>query len=79
MNNHMPYLPFDLPKSRRSPRTLQQITAEKIQQLKSKSLTQLGECFAKFIPKNLLRQTDAGALSRSRIFTKENIFWAFFS
>jgi len=75
----MPYLPFHLPKSRRSPRTLQQIMAEKIQRLKSKSLTQLGECFAKFIPKNLLRQTDTGALSRSRIFTKENIFWAFFS
>ncbi len=75
----MPYLPFHLPKSRRRPRTLQQIMAEKIQQLKSKSFTQLGEYFAKFIPKKLIRQTDSGALSRSRIFAKENIFWAFFS
>lgn len=79
MNNRMPYLPFFLPKSRRNPRSAQQIMAEKIQQLKDKSFTQLGKCFAKFIPHQQLRQADFGQSSRSRIFTKEHTFWAFFS
>jgi len=76
----MPYLPFHhLPKSRRNPRSAQQTMAEKIQQLKDKSFTQLGKCFAKFIPHQQLRQADSGQSSRSRIFTKEHTFWAFFS
>jgi len=39
----------------------------------------LGECFGKFIPKQHLCPTASGALSRRRLFSKENTFWAFFS
>jgi hypothetical protein len=53
--------------------------AEKIRILKEKSFSQLGECFAKFIPHKYLRQSESGPLSRRRVFTKENTFWAFFS
>jgi hypothetical protein len=79
MNNKALYLPFHLPRSRRSPRSAQQKLAEKIQQLKDKSFSQLGECFAKFIPDQFLHQAESGLLSRRRIFSKKNIFWAFFS
>ena len=47
--------------------------------LKEKSLSQLGVCFKKFIPQNLLKQSDRKHHSRQRIFSKENTFWAFFS
>jgi len=78
--NIAPYLPgLQLPKSRRKARSSQQILAEKIEHLKLKSFSQLGECFGRYIPKEYLQPTESGALSRRRIFSKENTFWAFFS
>ncbi len=39
----------------------------------------MGEVFGSFIPHTLLKPEQKGAMSRRRIFSKENTFWAFFS
>jgi hypothetical protein len=78
--NTIPYLPgLHLPTSHRKARSPQKILAEKMQQVRLKSFSQLGECFGRFIPKQYLQPTESGALSRRRLFSKENTFWAFFS
>lgn len=64
---------------RRNPLSLQQILAEKIALLKQKSFKQIGEIFGQFIPSKLLKPEQAGDMSRQRLFSKENTFWAFFS
>ena len=64
---------------RKKPRSTQQILAEKVEKMKQKSLSQLGTCFGKFIPNKHLRPSSAGAMSRQRLLSKENTFWAFFS
>jgi len=73
------FLPFQLPRLRCKARSSQQILAEQIQRLKQKSFSQLGECLGKFIPARYLHPAPSGALSRRRIYSKENTFWAFFS
>lgn len=78
--NEMPMLPgFHLRTLRRKPRSAQQKLAEKIALLKQKSFKQIGEVFEKFIPRTFLKQEQDGAMSRRRLFSKENTFWAFFS
>jgi len=80
MQNQTPLFPnFHLQTLRRKPRSAQQILADKVAQLKQKSLSQLGECFGKYIPGHYLLPATSGALSRRRLFSKENTFWAFFS
>ncbi len=80
MKNMTLFLPgFHLSTLRRKPRSARQILAEKMEQLKQKSFSQLGECFGKFIPNQYLRPAESGALSRQRFFSRENTFWAFFS
>lgn len=80
MQNSTPLFPgFHLQTLRRKPRSERQILADKIQQLQHKTISQLSECFHKFIPKDCLIPTRSGQLSRRRFFSKENIFWAFFS
>lgn len=80
MQNPTPLFPgFQLSTLRRKPRSEQQIMADKVEALKQKSLSQLGKCFGKFIPSLSLHPTKSGALSRRRIFSKENTFWAFIS
>lgn len=80
MDNHSLYLPgFHLQTLRRTPRSARQILADKAAQLKQKSLSQLSECFGQFIPKHCLRPSESGALSRQRLFSKENTFWSFLS
>jgi len=39
----------------------------------------MGELFEDFIPRTLLKPERNGVMSRRRIFSKENTFWAFFS
>ncbi len=74
------YLPgFHLATLRRKPRSAQQILADKLSDLKQKTFVQLGECFGQFIPKKYLHPADSGSLSRRRLFSKENTFWAFLS
>jgi len=60
-------------------RTARQRLADELAAAKTRTLEQLSECFGEFIPKRLLVQNDTGKHSRSRIFTKETTFWAFFS
>ena len=80
MKNSTPVFPgFHLRNLRRKPRSEQQKFAEKMTLLRQKSFKQIGEVFKKFIPKNLLKPEQAGAMSRQRLFSKENTFWAFFS
>ena len=64
---------------RRNPRAAQQKLAEKLALLQQKSFKQIGEVFEKFIPHALLKKEASGSMSRSRLFSKENTFWAFFS
>ena len=80
MKNTTPMFPgFHLQTLRRKPRSAQQKLAEKIALLKQKSFKQIGEVFEKFIPSSLLKPEQAGAMSRRRLFSKENTFWAFLS
>jgi hypothetical protein len=64
---------------RRKPRSVQQKLAVKIALLQQKSFKQIGEVFEKFIPRALLKPESSGVMSRRRLFSKENTFWAFFS
>ncbi|MCP4096564.1 MAG: IS4 family transposase [Planctomycetaceae bacterium] len=79
MKNTTPMFPgFHIQTLRRKPRSTQQKLAEKLALLKRKSFKQTGEIFDKFIPHSLLRPEPTGAMSRRRLFSKENTFWAFF-
>lgn len=80
MKNMTLYLPgFQIESLRRKPQTAQQILAKKLAELKQKTFSQLSECFGEFIPKHCLRPSKSGSLSRQRLFSKENTFWAFMS
>ena len=80
MKNTTPMFPgFHLQTLRRKPRSAQQKLAEKMALLRQKSFKQIGEVFEKFIPSALLKPEQAGAMSRRRLFPKENTFWAFLS
>ena len=80
MKNTTPMFPgFHLQTLRRKPRSAQQKLAEKLALLQQKSFKQIGEIFEKFIPRTLLKPEKEGAMSRRRLFSKENTFWAFFS
>jgi len=80
MKNTTPILPgFHMRTLRRKPRSAQQKLAEEMTLLKQKSFKQIGEVFDKFIANSLLKPESSGAMSRRRLFSKENTFWAFFS
>jgi hypothetical protein len=80
MQNTTPILPgFHIETLRRKPRTAAQLIEKRMAILKRKSFKQIGEVFGKFIPASLLRPESSGAMSRRRLFSKENTFWAFFS
>jgi len=70
---------FHLLTLRRRPRSASQKLVEELAKLKQKSFSQLSVCFGQFIPNLYLCPTLSGALSRRRIFSKENTFWAFLS
>lgn len=74
---HLPGL--DLPKRRQPVRSVQQKWADERAKFKLKSFNQLSECFGQFIPSQYLESTDSGSLSRNRVFSKRNTFWAFLS
>jgi hypothetical protein len=80
MKNTTPMFPgFHLQTLRRKPRSAQQKLSEKLALLQQKSFKQIGEVFEKFIPRTLLKPEKEGSMSRRRLFSKENTFWAFFS
>ena len=78
MQNTTPFFPgFHLHTLRKKPRSTRQILVQKLALIKQKSLTQLSEYFREFIPDKFLLPSSVGSLSRRRIFSKENTFWAF--
>lgn len=80
MRKLMPLLPGFHPRvMRRKPRSVQQKFAEKMALLKQKPFKQIGELFEDFVPSTLLKPERNGAMSRRRLFSKGNTFWAFFS
>jgi len=79
MTNKVLFLPFHLPRAHRKARTAQQILADEMKRLKQKSFSHLGEYLGKFIPSRYLDPESSGSLSRRRIYSKENAFWAFLS
>ncbi len=80
MKNMTPMFPgFHIQTLRRKPRSAQKKLADNMALLKQKSFKQIGEVFEKFIPGSLLKPEEAGPMSRRRLFSKENTFWAFFS
>lgn len=70
---------FHLSTLRRAPRSVRQKLAEEQVRIRRHSLIGLGACFRRFIPTTCFAQHDEGHFSRRRLFSKENIFWAFFS
>ncbi len=80
MKNTTPMFPgFHLQTLRRKPQSAQQKLAKEMALLKQKSFKQIGEFFENFIPCSLLKPEQVGKMSRRRLFSKENTFWAFFS
>lgn len=80
MKNTTPLFPgFHLQTLRRKPQSAQQKLAKEMALLKQKSFKQVGEFFENFIPRSLLKPEQTGKMSRRRLFSKENTFWAFFS
>jgi len=80
MKNTNLYLPgFHLSTLRRKPKSKAQKLADQIDKIKQHSISQLGEYFDRFIPKKHLENNKKGKLSRLRLFSKSNTFWAFFS
>lgn len=80
MLNTTPIFPgFHIQTLRRKPRSERQKFEEEIMLLRQKSFKQIGEFFEDFIPSAFLKPEQAGAMSRQRLFSKENTFWAFLS
>jgi len=80
MKNTNLYLPgFHLATLRRTPRSASQKLADELARIRHHTINQLGESFTGFIPKRFLQPEKSGKLSRRRLFSKENIFWGFFS
>jgi len=80
MKNNNLFLPgFHLSTLRKKPRSKAQKLADHLDKLKQHSISQLGEYFDQFIPKQYLENNQKGKFSRLRLFSKSNTFWAFFS
>ncbi len=63
----------------RKQRSAERRMMSELASLRSKSFSQLAECFGRFIPEAALRPSERKAHSRQRVFSKQNTFWAFFS
>ncbi len=80
MQNTTPLFPgFHLPTLRNRPRSSQQELADELTRIRAKSFSQLGACFEKYIPNQILLPAKTGEMSCRRIYSKEDTFWAFFS
>ena len=80
MKNSNLYLPgLHWSTLRRKPRSALQKLADEADRIRKHSLSQLDDCFARFIPMKELASDTNGSFSRRRLFSKANTFWAFFS
>lgn len=80
MKNSSLYLPgLHWSTLRRKPRSTLQKMADEADRIRKHSLSQLGDCFSRFIPMKELDHGVNGPFSRRRLYSKTNTFWAFFS
>lgn len=80
MQNTTPLFPgFHLPTLRRTPRSDRQKAVDELAKIKEKSFSEMGNYLAHIVPTASLKKSVSGTMSRNRIFSKENTFWAFFS
>jgi len=56
---------FHLPTLHRKPRSSQQILANKIEQVKQKTFSQLSECLGKFIPLQLIAKLEKNSINQA--------------
>ena len=80
MQNTTPIFPgFHLPTLRRTPRSARQKLLDEKAKIKQKSFSELAEYFSHVVPVHHLKKMKSGLMSRQRIYSKENTFWAFFN
>ena len=80
MKNPSLLLPgFHFQTLRRKPRTERQKLAEEMERISNHSLSKLSEVFSTFIRLPNVSDTSNRTFTRRRLFSRENIFWAFFS
>lgn len=80
MKNTMPFFPeMHIQSLRKKPRSTAQQLADETLRKSGKSLLGLKACLGRFIPEDILKNNAEGHHSRHRIFSKETVFWAFFS
>jgi hypothetical protein len=80
MQNTTPMFPgFHLQTLRRTPRSARQKLVDEMAKIKQKSFSELAEYLAHIVPTAPLKKPVSGTMSRNRMFSKENTFWAFFS
>ncbi|MFT6046191.1 MAG: hypothetical protein ACI9WC_001896 [Arenicella sp.] len=80
MQNTTPLFPgFHLPTLRRTPRSARQKAVDDVAKIKQKSFSEIAEFLAHIVPIADLIRSTSGAMSRNRIFGKDNTFLAFFS
>jgi len=80
MQNTTPLFPgFHLPTLRRTPRSARQKLLDEMAIIKQKSFSEMAEYLTHIVPTASLKKSVSGVMSRNRIFSKENTFWAFFS
>jgi len=78
MQNTTPIFPgFHLPTLRRKRLSSQELLADEISKIRRKSFGHLCHVLGSSVPGAVLTKEQAGKNSRSRIYSKENTFWAF--
>lgn len=80
MHNTTPFFPgFHIQTLRRTPRSTRQKLLDEKARIKQKSFSKLAKYLSHIVPTHHLKKLNSGLMSRRRIFSKENTFWAFFS
>jgi len=80
MKNITPFFPgFHIQTLRKTPKSIQQKMIDEQVKIKQKSFGELSEYLKSIIPVSCMKKSCSGAMSRLRLFGKENTFWAFFS
>ncbi len=80
MKNKTPLFPgFHLATLRKKPRSAQQNLANELLRFREKTFGQISSCFQNYIPGYFLFPNKTGQMSRRRLYSKENTFWAFLS
>jgi len=80
MQNTTPLFPgFHLRTLRRMPRSSRQKLLDEKAKIKQKTFSELAQYLSHVVPIHHLKKVGSGLMSRRRIYSKENTFWAFFN